>query len=118
MEYVLRNKRFNTYIGETDVFENTKDKAKLFKRKEANEKLKTLQPSEEWELSVVRNINELSEDEKMMNIIHANHKREYDKIMKSYKKKKRDTNIFFGISLMFFLFALCYFTWVVINYVR
>lgn len=118
MEYILRNKKVNMYVGETDVFEPLKENAKMFKRKEANEKLKTLPTREDWELLVVRDDVKITEDEKLMNIIHENHKKEYDKIFKKYCKEIRDTNIFFAISVMFFLFSLGYFIWVIINYVR
>lgn len=118
MEYILRNKKVDVYVGETDVFEHLKGNAKMFKRKEANEKLKTLPTREDWEMLVVRDGDELTEDEKIMNIIHENHIKEYDKIFKKYCKERRDTNIFFAISVMFFLFSLGYFTWVIINYVR
>ncbi len=118
MEYVLKNKKKDMYMGKNNKLENVKENAIIFNRKDASEQLKKLSNPEEWELSVIRTSTKLTEDEKIMNIIHNNHKKEYDKIIKSYKKKKRNTTIFFGISLIFFLFSLGYFIWVVINYVR
>lgn len=117
MEYILRNKKVDVYVGETDVFEPLKENAKMFKRKEANEKLKTLPIREDWELLVIRDGVKLTEDEKIMKFINDNHEKAYNQIVKKQNKQIRDTNIFFAISVMFFLFAVGYFTWVILNVV-
>ena len=119
MEYVLKNKKENMYLGDFDKIEKNISNAKIFKRKEASEKLNELANREEWLLSVIHKTDKiLTEDEKIMNIIHKNHKHEFLKIVDKNKRARKRANAQVYISLLFFILSLAYFIYSVICFVR
>ena len=117
MEYVLKNKKKDMYIGTNNKFVKEKTQAVILDRKGVSEKLKTVQNPDEWELMVIHDKDKLTEDDKILNMIHMNHKKEYEKELKKIIKDIKLSNTIFIISLIFFIISLCYFISVVYNYV-
>ena len=117
MEYILKNKKKDMYIGTNNKFVKEKTQAVILDRKRGSEKLKTLPNPEEWELTVIHEKDKLTEDDKILNMIHINHKKEYEKELKKRIKDIKLSNTIFIISLIFFIISFCYFISVVYNYV-
>lgn len=117
MEYILKNKKKDMYIGKNNKFVKEKTQAVILDRKGVSEKLKTVQNPDEWELMVIHDKDKLTEDDKILNMIHTNHKKEYEKELKKRIKDIKLSNTIFIISLIFFIISFCYFISVIYNYV-
>ena len=117
MEYILKNKKKDMYIGKNNKFVKEKTQAVILDRKGVSEKLKTVQNPDEWELMVIHDKDKLTEDDKILNMIHINHKKEYEKELKKRIKDIKLSNTIFIISLIFFIISFRYFISVIYNYV-
>ena len=65
MEYILKNKKKDMYVGTNNKFVKEKTQAVILDRKGVSEKLKTVQNPDEWELMVIHDKDKLTEDDKI-----------------------------------------------------